>query len=275
MAATVSWPSSPQILPCGQRGSFDQINRSSSSNVTPSRREASGGFAAHADQDQERTPTRRSSEPHDVLLGHLRQQGGDIRDDGVSIGLVVGRQPVDEGGKRARLLDPLPDVAADIIKPEIAALFDAHHDDLAIHFGRHDRRAARDRRRLGNASCFSRISCFFHGVAVPCLHVMTISFPARGVERQARCPAPNREDDYVGSGAGTTSKATEIRDSAVLVGRVQWAKYDGKRSSRPGRGMTRHRATPEVPALSTSGNKPNSMPPAYASLPGLMVGTVT
>src|SRR5262249_46693861 len=117
-----------------------------------------------------------------------------------------------------RLLDPLPDVAADVVEAVIAAELDAHHDDLAVHLGGQHGGAARDRRRLGDASCRTRISCILHGVACPTSRYGHSNFSS------PRCRGPNTQDDYVVSGTATTSKATLMRGSSASVGRVQWAK---------------------------------------------------
>ena len=96
------------------------------------------------------------------MLRHVAQQALHVAYDGRAICLIIVSKDVDQCRKRAWPLDALPDVAADVIEAEIAALFDAHHDDFAVHFRGSDRRAARHDGRIGNRASGLRTALFRH-----------------------------------------------------------------------------------------------------------------
>jgi hypothetical protein len=95
---------------------------------------------------------RRSADPHDIVLRHVAQQVLHVGNDSCAIRLIVGGEALDECRERARRLDALPDVAADVIETKVTAPFDTHHDDFAIHFRGKDRGVARDNGRVGNCA---------------------------------------------------------------------------------------------------------------------------
>src|SRR5262249_47547252 len=74
-----------------------------------------------------------SSDPHNVLSYHSTEQRLDVLHDSRPSAVVIGSQTINQLSKRAWRIETPPDVIADIIQAEIAAAFDAHHQNFAVH----------------------------------------------------------------------------------------------------------------------------------------------
>src|SRR5215469_2836292 len=77
-----------------------------------------------------------SSDPHNVLSYHSTEQRLDVLHDSRPSAVVIGSQTINQLSKRAWRIETPPDVIADIIQAEIAAAFDAHHQNFAVHLRR-------------------------------------------------------------------------------------------------------------------------------------------
>jgi len=86
------------------------------------------------------------AERHELVPRHVREQIAHIALDGVARRIVVAGERLEQLRERARRLEPAPDVAADIVEPEIAPAVDVHHDDLVADLGGQHRGRAGDQR---------------------------------------------------------------------------------------------------------------------------------
>jgi hypothetical protein len=59
------------------------------------------------------------------VFGHAQQQCADIRGNRVSVGVIIGSEPINQFTKGTGRLNVPPDLAANVIEPEIPALFNA------------------------------------------------------------------------------------------------------------------------------------------------------
>src|SRR5712691_5096171 len=73
-------------------------------------------------------------QPHQLASEQLVEEGRDVADQGVRIGIVALGKRLAEIAHAARLRQQPPDFAADTIEPEIGARALAQHDDFAVHF---------------------------------------------------------------------------------------------------------------------------------------------
>src|SRR5262249_62074328 len=74
-----------------------------------------------------------SSDPYYVFSYHSTQQRLDVLHDSRLSGVVIRSQTINQLSKRAWGIETPPDVIADIIQAEIAAAFDAHNQNFAVH----------------------------------------------------------------------------------------------------------------------------------------------
>src|SRR5262249_8331110 len=83
-----------------------------------------------------------SSDPYNVFSYHSTDQRLDVLHDSRLSGVVIRSQTINQMRKRAWGIETPPDVIADIIQAEIAAAFDAHNQNFAVHLRRKHARAS-------------------------------------------------------------------------------------------------------------------------------------